>query len=76
MNQEGVQMNFIGDSRLQSSEVRADLLRLGEAATFLGISKSSVQNLIRAGQLRIVRIGKSVRIRQGELNRFVEAREQ
>lgn len=49
----------------------AQLLRIDEACTTLNISRSSLYNLIAAGRLKVVHIGRSVRIPAAELNAFV-----
>jgi len=48
------------------------LLRVPEAAARLGLSRSTVYELIGAGQLRTVHYGRAVRIPVGELMAWVE----
>jgi excisionase family DNA binding protein len=51
----------------------ADRLRLtpGEAATVLRLGRTTVYALIKSGDLRSVHIGRSCRISQAELERYV-----
>jgi excisionase family DNA binding protein len=48
------------------------LLTRREAARALGVSPDTVANLIRAGELRGVTIGRSVRVRQDEVTALIE----
>lgn len=50
------------------------LLSRPEAARFLGISTRQIGNLIAAGAISHVRIGRSVRFRVRDLEEFVESR--
>lgn len=50
----------------------AVLLRVEEAGDRLGLSKGSVQRLIREGKIRAVKIGKSTRVPVSEINRYVD----
>jgi excisionase family DNA binding protein len=43
-----------------------------QAASVLGISRSSVYNLLKAGDLGSVRIGRSRRIAQTHMNKFID----
>lgn len=47
------------------------LLTLDDAANLLGVSRSTVERLIRAGRLPVVRIGRLVRIDEADLRPFV-----
>jgi excisionase family DNA binding protein len=49
------------------------LLRLGEVAHRLSISKSMAWKLVAYGQLRSVKIGRAVRVRPGDLEAYVES---
>ena len=51
------------------------LLRIFEVMERTGLSKASVYRVINAGQLRTVKIGRSVRVTESELTRFIEALE-
>lgn len=55
-----------------SVNTSATLIRLVEACGHLAVSRSTLYELIRAGRLRTVRVGKrGVRIPRVELERFV-----
>ncbi len=49
------------------------LFTIPEAASELKVSRSAIYRLITAGQLKAVHIGRSVRIRREELERFLES---
>jgi excisionase family DNA binding protein len=51
------------------------LLKIGEIMDRTGLSKASVYRVINAGQLKTVKIGRSVRVTESELSRFIEALE-
>lgn len=51
------------------------LLTRSEAAKALAISIRLFDSLVARGEIAVVRIGKSVRIRPSAINYFVEARE-
>ena len=55
---------------------RCLLLSYYEAAETLGICERAVWQLVKDGELRAVRIGRSVRIPVKELNQFVTDRSQ
>jgi excisionase family DNA binding protein len=55
----------IGSSKL--------LITFGEASAALSISRGMLRKLARNGQLKVVRIGRSVRISRDELLRLVGA---
>jgi excisionase family DNA binding protein len=48
------------------------LVRVPEAAERLGLSRSSLYELIAAGELRVVRYGRAVRVPVSELANWVE----
>jgi excisionase family DNA binding protein len=50
------------------------LLRVSEAAEALGLSRSTVYELIAAGEITPIRIGAAVRIPVTELEQWVAAR--
>ena len=50
------------------------LLRPEEAARVLGIGRSKVYELLAAGELPVVRIGRATRIPAAALQRWVDAR--
>lgn len=49
------------------------LLKLPEVMERTGLSKASVYRVINAGQLKTVKIGRSVRISETELSRFINS---
>jgi excisionase family DNA binding protein len=64
------------DTSIESSETdnrssRMALLTVKDAASILGIGRSTVYELIYAGRIRSVKIGSSRRIRRGDLDDFV-----
>jgi excisionase family DNA binding protein len=48
-----------------------DLLTVGEVAETMRVSNMTVYRLIKAGQLGAIRVGKSYRIREGDVHRFL-----
>ncbi len=49
-------------------------MTVGEVAAVLRVSTMTVYRLINAGQLPAVRIGRSFRVREGELDRYLDER--
>ena len=49
------------------------LLRLPQVMDRTGLSKASIYRVINAGQLKTVKIGRSVRISESELSRYIES---
>ena len=49
------------------------LYRVNEVADMLGLGMSKVYQLIRAGQLRAVRVGGTIRIPRESLERYIAA---
>lgn len=54
------------------SDVPRLLLRVEEAAEALGVSRTTLYVLLRAGEIPVVRIGRSVRVPLTALERYVE----
>lgn len=50
------------------------LLRPREISQRLGLSRAMVYRLIESGELKAIRIGKSIRIDANELTRFIDER--
>lgn len=48
------------------------LLKISEIMDRTGLSKASVYRVINAGQLKTVKIGRSVRVTESELSRYIE----
>jgi excisionase family DNA binding protein len=51
------------------------LHRLTYAMERTGLSRSGLYRVINAGQLKVVKIGRSVRVSENELIRFIESLE-
>jgi excisionase family DNA binding protein len=49
------------------------LLRAGEAAQLLNVSRSAMYELVASGQVPVIRLGPSVRVVRKELEGWVEA---
>ena len=52
-------------------EVKTQLFRILEVASRLALSRSSVYREIEAGNLKVVRIGKALRVTSDELDRYL-----
>ena len=50
----------------------SDLLTVGELARHLGISKWTVYRLVRASELRAVRVGERIRFRPEDVTAYLE----
>lgn len=63
------------NNEVQLAELREKnrLMTAKEVATTLRIGQSTVYHLIQRGDLPCVRIGRSVRVRPADLDRFIEA---
>lgn len=55
-----------------STPIAGPLLTVAEVADVLRVSNMTVYRLIKAGQLPAIRVGKNYRIREDDLNRFLE----
>jgi excisionase family DNA binding protein len=55
------------------TETLPTLLKFPEVMERTGLSKASVYRVINAGQLKTVKIGRSVRISETELSRFINS---
>ena len=49
------------------------LLTAGEVAEILSVSKSFAYQLMRTGEIPTVRLGRSVRVRPKDLDRYIDA---
>jgi excisionase family DNA binding protein len=49
------------------------LLKLSEVMAKTGLSRSAVYRVINTGQLKTVKIGRSVRVKETDLHRFIES---
>lgn len=54
----------------EEAYVSAPLLRIGEAAKYLGIGRKMVYQLIELGEVKAVKVGRSVRIEKKSLDQF------
>jgi excisionase family DNA binding protein len=43
-----------------------------EVATIMRVSRMTVYRLIRRGQLKAIRVGRNYRVREDDLNRYLE----
>lgn len=59
---------------ITSSAVIPQLLRPREISQRLGLSRAMVYRLIESGELKAIRIGKSIRVDAAEFARFVDER--
>jgi excisionase family DNA binding protein len=57
-----------------SPHARATFLTPQEVADLLRVSSMTVYRLIKAGELRAVRVGKAYRIREDDIDRYLAAR--
>jgi excisionase family DNA binding protein len=48
------------------------LLKAGDVAAFLNVSRSFAYHLLQTGELPTVRLGKSVRVRPQDLTEYIE----
>lgn len=55
----------------EQGDDEAQLLTVGEVADILRVSKMTVYRLIKRGQITALRIGKSFRIRRGDLEEYL-----
>jgi excisionase family DNA binding protein len=51
--------------------LEGDLLTVSEVAETMRVSNMTVYRLIKSGQLAAIRVGKSYRIRDGDVGRFL-----
>ena len=59
---------------LAQSESRGAFLTVAEVAALMRVSTMTVYRLIKAGDIAAVRVGKSYRIREDDVDRFLAAR--
>jgi excisionase family DNA binding protein len=55
-------------------DTRARFLTVAEVAALMRVSTMTVYRLIRAGELASVRVGKSYRLREDDVDRYLSAR--
>lgn len=56
---------------MTKEETGIQLLRVGQAATRLGLSTSHTYRLIESGRMRCVRLGRAVRVSEHHLAEYV-----
>jgi excisionase family DNA binding protein len=49
------------------------LLTVAEVATVIRVSRMTVYRLIRRGQLKAIRVGRNYRVREDDLQRYLES---
>ena len=59
---------------LSQSDARARFMTVAEVAELLRVSSMTVYRLIKAGDLAAVRIGKSFRVREDDVDRYLASR--
>ena len=59
---------------MSESESRKAFLTVAEVAALMRVSTMTVYRLIKAGDIAAVRVGKSYRIREDDVDRFLAAR--
>jgi excisionase family DNA binding protein len=58
---------------MSTNESRSSFVTVGEVAGMLRVSNMTVYRLVQSGQLPAVRIGRSYRIRQEDVDRYLGA---
>jgi excisionase family DNA binding protein len=59
---------------MAQSNARARFLTVAEVADLMRVSTMTVYRLIKAGDLGAVRVGKSYRVREDDVDRFLSSR--
>ncbi|MCA1846497.1 MAG: helix-turn-helix domain-containing protein [Actinobacteria bacterium] len=59
---------------LAQSQARARFLTVAEVADLLRVSTMTVYRLVKAGDLPAVRVGRSYRLREDDVDRFLASR--
>ncbi|HMQ28442.1 MAG TPA: helix-turn-helix domain-containing protein [Acidimicrobiales bacterium] len=59
---------------LSQSNARSRLLTVAEVASLMRVSTMTVYRLIKAGDLAAIRVGKSYRIKEDDVDAFIAAR--
>lgn len=63
-----------GDPQVASSSSRARFLTVAEVAEMMRVSTMTVYRLIKAGELASVRVGRSYRIREEDVDAYISRR--
>jgi excisionase family DNA binding protein len=64
-------MSLVGSAAVVSEPL---LVRVPEAARLLGLGRSTVYELIAAGDIEVVHVGRACRVPRSALDEFVERR--
>ena len=59
---------------MDESELIEPLLTVGEVAQLMRVSNMTVYRLIKSGQLSAIRVGKNYRLRNTDLDRYLNER--
>lgn len=59
---------------MAQDQARARLLTVQEVADMLRVSNMTVYRLVKAGELRALRVGKSYRLREDDVDAFLAGR--
>ena len=59
---------------LAQSHARARFLTVAEVASLLRVSTMTVYRLLKAGELASVRVGKSYRVKEDDVDRYLASR--
>ena len=62
------------DLREVDGRLEPELLRLDQVAALLQLGLSTIYKLVEHDQLRVVRIGRAVRVRRADLQAFIAQR--
>lgn len=62
------------EPRVGESEARTPLLTVAEVAQHLRVSTMTVYRLIKAGDLAAIRVGKSYRLREDDVEQYLQER--
>ncbi len=60
---------------METTTTLPTLHRLPVVMARTGLSKSGLYRVINSGQLKVIKIGRSVRVSENELGRFIESLE-
>jgi excisionase family DNA binding protein len=60
--------------RVPSNEARSRFVTVAEVADLLRVSNMTVYRLVQAGQLPAIRVGRSYRIREDDVDKYLASR--
>ncbi len=58
---------------MSANESRTGFVTVGEVASLLRVSNMTVYRLVQAGQLPAIRVGRSYRIREDDVDKYLAA---